>query len=160
MTTSASARSRTTNYEGQSEAPITHLQPGEAMLKIDSAAAHVRLACEIMDGSSGEPLSVQERVKARARTSATRRAWRARRSTSCSQRAAHHRSRIQFKVPMQRYQAGHPGAVEPCSDGAADEHRALRPRAVRARAQYTALLAGRFVSVSTRRERRISWESR
>jgi 3-hydroxy-9,10-secoandrosta-1,3,5(10)-triene-9,17-dione monooxygenase len=89
-----------TNYEVQSEAPITHLQVGEAMLKIDSANAHVRLACEIMDGFQGEPLSVQERVKARAHigysTGQAREAVEILFSASGA-------SAIQFKVPIQRY---------------------------------------------------------
>lgn len=54
-----------TDYAVQAEAPITHLQVGEAALKIDSCAAHVRLACEILDRSDG-PLSRDARVKARA----------------------------------------------------------------------------------------------
>ena len=55
-----------TDYTNKSEAPITHLQVGEATLKIDSADAHVRLATAILDRHSGDPVSTLGRVKARA----------------------------------------------------------------------------------------------
>lgn len=54
-----------TTYEKQSEAAVTHLQVGEATLKLDSADAHVRLACRLMDGAPG-PLTKQARIEARA----------------------------------------------------------------------------------------------
>jgi alkylation response protein AidB-like acyl-CoA dehydrogenase len=55
-----------TNYTLQSEAPITHLQVGEAALTIDSCDAHVRRACEIVDTFDGSPMSLADRVRARA----------------------------------------------------------------------------------------------
>jgi alkylation response protein AidB-like acyl-CoA dehydrogenase len=55
-----------TTYERQADAAITHLQVGEAKLKLESARAHVRRACEILDGFTGEPLSVEERIAARS----------------------------------------------------------------------------------------------
>lgn len=57
-----------TNYTNKAEAPVTHLQVGEAALKLDSADAHVRLACRLMDTSPG-PLSKQARIETRAHVS-------------------------------------------------------------------------------------------
>jgi alkylation response protein AidB-like acyl-CoA dehydrogenase len=57
-----------TNYTNKAEATVTHLQVGEATLKLDSAEAHVRMACALMDGQPG-PLSKQARVKSRAHIS-------------------------------------------------------------------------------------------
>ena len=42
-----------TTYTNKSEAPVTHLQVGEASLKIESAAAHVQRAAAILDGHQG-----------------------------------------------------------------------------------------------------------
>lgn len=62
-----------TTYTNKAEAPITHLQAGEASLKIDSAAAHVARAAALLDrprqgaGRTLGPISVQDRVEARAR---------------------------------------------------------------------------------------------
>ena len=55
-----------TDYTNKSEAPITHLQVGEATLKIDSADAHVRLATALLDDHPGGPMSTLARVKSRA----------------------------------------------------------------------------------------------
>jgi alkylation response protein AidB-like acyl-CoA dehydrogenase len=55
-----------TSYTNKSEAPVTHLQMAEASLKIDSSAAHVRLATAIMDEAKNGRMTMQERVKARA----------------------------------------------------------------------------------------------
>jgi alkylation response protein AidB-like acyl-CoA dehydrogenase len=55
-----------TNYTNKAEAPVTHLQMGEASLKIDSSAAHVGLATALLDDASSGSLTMQERVKARA----------------------------------------------------------------------------------------------
>jgi 3-hydroxy-9,10-secoandrosta-1,3,5(10)-triene-9,17-dione monooxygenase len=55
-----------TSYTNKSEAPVTHLQMAEASLKIDSAAAHARLAAAIMDEAKDGRMTMQERVKARA----------------------------------------------------------------------------------------------
>ncbi len=55
-----------TTYTNKSEAPVTHLQLGEASLKIESADAHVRRAAALLDGHSSGPMSLESRVKARA----------------------------------------------------------------------------------------------
>jgi alkylation response protein AidB-like acyl-CoA dehydrogenase len=55
-----------TNYTNKAEAPVTHLQMGEASLKIDSSAAHVHLATSLLDDAIDGSLTMQERVKARA----------------------------------------------------------------------------------------------
>jgi alkylation response protein AidB-like acyl-CoA dehydrogenase len=55
-----------TDYTNKAEAPITHLQVGEATLKIDSADAHVRLATALLDRRAGEPMSTAARVRSRA----------------------------------------------------------------------------------------------
>ena len=55
-----------TNYTNKAEAPVTHLQMGEASLKIDSSAAHVGLATALLDDAITGSLTMQERVKARA----------------------------------------------------------------------------------------------
>jgi alkylation response protein AidB-like acyl-CoA dehydrogenase len=55
-----------TTYTNKGEAPVTHLQAGEASLKIDSATAHVRYATELVDRRGGTPMTIRERVKARA----------------------------------------------------------------------------------------------
>lgn len=54
-----------TTYTNKAEAPVTHLQIGEAALRIDSSDAHMRLATALLDGAT-EPMTMQERVKARA----------------------------------------------------------------------------------------------
>jgi alkylation response protein AidB-like acyl-CoA dehydrogenase len=59
-----------TTYANKAEAPVTHLQIGEAALKIDSADAHMRLACRTLDDSAGAKPSTLARVKARAHVSA------------------------------------------------------------------------------------------
>ena len=59
-----------TTYANKAEAPVTHLQIGEAALKIDSAEAHMRLACRTLDDDPGVALTKLARVKARAHVSA------------------------------------------------------------------------------------------
>jgi alkylation response protein AidB-like acyl-CoA dehydrogenase len=59
-----------TTYANKAEAPVTHLQIGEAALKIDSADAHMRLACGSLDDNAGVTLTKLARVKARAHVSA------------------------------------------------------------------------------------------
>ena len=54
-----------TTYTNKAEAPVTHLQAGEASLKIESASAHIGYATAILDGRSA-PLTLVERVKSRA----------------------------------------------------------------------------------------------
>jgi alkylation response protein AidB-like acyl-CoA dehydrogenase len=90
-----------TTYTNKAEAPVTHLQIGEAALKIDSADAHMRLACSILDGSAGAKLSTLARVKARAHVSA---------ATGLAREAvdllfySSGASAIQSHVPIQRLQ--------------------------------------------------------
>lgn len=55
-----------TSYTNKAEAPVTHLQVGEAALKIESADAHVRRAAAILDGHPGGPMSIEARVRSRA----------------------------------------------------------------------------------------------
>jgi len=59
-----------TTYMNKAEAPVTHLQLGEASLTVDSAEAHMRLACALLDERLGKSLTLLERVKARAHVSA------------------------------------------------------------------------------------------
>lgn len=56
-----------TNYERQIEAPLTHLQVGEAAMKTDEAAFHLYRAADLLDTkvAAGEPWTVEERVVAR-----------------------------------------------------------------------------------------------
>ena len=48
---------------------MTHLTVGEAALKLESADAHVRRACALLDDHPGGPMSVENRIKARAHIS-------------------------------------------------------------------------------------------
>lgn len=91
-----------TTYADKAEAPVTHLQVGEAALTIDSADAHMRLACAVLDEQpTGTPLSMLERVRARAHVSA---------ATGLARDAvdglfyASGASAIQSHVPIQRLQ--------------------------------------------------------
>ncbi|WP_367127481.1 acyl-CoA dehydrogenase family protein [Saccharothrix sp. HUAS TT1] len=62
-----------TNYERQSEAPLTHLQVAEAAVKIDEAEFHVRRAAELVDAKvrDGESWTMEERALARMRMGAS-----------------------------------------------------------------------------------------
>jgi alkylation response protein AidB-like acyl-CoA dehydrogenase len=90
-----------TTYANKAEAPVTHLQIGEAALKIDSADAHMRLACSILDDNAGAKLSTLARVRARAHVSA---------ATGLAREAvdllfySSGASAIQSHVPIQRLQ--------------------------------------------------------
>jgi alkylation response protein AidB-like acyl-CoA dehydrogenase len=90
-----------TNYTNKAEAPVTHLQMAEASLKIDSSAAHVRLAAAIMDDAKDGRMTMQQRVKARAHIAY---------STGLAREAtdilfyASGASSIQEQMPIQRYQ--------------------------------------------------------
>ena len=90
-----------TTYADKSAAPVTHLQVGEASLKIDSAAAHVQRAAAILDGSQGAILTVRDRVRSRAHVGY---------ATGLAREAvdllfyASGASSIQSHVPMQRFQ--------------------------------------------------------
>ncbi len=90
-----------THYERQSEAPVTHLQVGEAALMIDSADAHMRLATGVLDHPADGFPSFFERAKGRAHATY---------STGLSRQAvdilfnASGASAIQQHVPIQRFQ--------------------------------------------------------
>jgi alkylation response protein AidB-like acyl-CoA dehydrogenase len=89
-----------TDYAVQAEAPITHLQLGEAVLKIDSADAHVRRATAILDAYTGGRLTVEERVESRAHIGYSTGLAREAVDTLFSASGA---SSIQAHVPIQRY---------------------------------------------------------
>jgi alkylation response protein AidB-like acyl-CoA dehydrogenase len=55
-----------TFYTNKAEAPVTHLQLGEAALTLESADAHIRRAAAILDRHTGGPMSIDARVKSRA----------------------------------------------------------------------------------------------
>lgn len=89
-----------TDYTSQAEAPVTHLTVGEAALTVDSALAHVRSGCAILDTRTGD-LSVAERIKIRAHVS---------HATGLARHAvdrlfsASGATAIQLQVPIQRFQ--------------------------------------------------------
>jgi alkylation response protein AidB-like acyl-CoA dehydrogenase len=90
-----------TDYTNQAEAPVTHLSVGEAALKIESADAHVRRACAILDEHQGGPVSLEWRIKSRAHISyATRLA----REAVDQLFSASGATAIQPQVPIQRFQ--------------------------------------------------------
>src|SRR5207237_7298756 len=104
-----------TDYPSQAEAPVTHLQVGEAALEIESADAHVRRACAILDGHRGGPMSPEQRIKCRAHIS---------HATGLARRAgdglfaASGASSMQPQVPIQPFQPdiqalAKPGAPAP-----------------------------------------------
>jgi alkylation response protein AidB-like acyl-CoA dehydrogenase len=90
-----------TDYTNQAEAPVTHLSVGEAALKVESADAHVRRACAILDEHPGGPVSLEGRIKCRAHVSyATRLA----REAVDQLFSASGATAIQPHVPIQRFQ--------------------------------------------------------
>jgi alkylation response protein AidB-like acyl-CoA dehydrogenase len=90
-----------TYYANQSEAAVTHLQIGEALLKYDSCDAHVRRATALLDAQPGRPLTVEQRVQARAHVAyATGLA----REVVDTLFYASGASAIQAHVPIQRFQ--------------------------------------------------------
>jgi len=90
-----------TNYTNKAEAAVTHLQVGEATLKLESADAHMRRACAVLDDSLGTALTVEARVKARAHIGyATGLA----REVVDTLFYASGASAIQSNVPIQRFQ--------------------------------------------------------
>jgi alkylation response protein AidB-like acyl-CoA dehydrogenase len=62
-----------TNYESQRDAPLTHLQVADALMKIDEAEFHARRLASLVDTNGIEAASwtMQERAKARADMGAT-----------------------------------------------------------------------------------------
>jgi 3-hydroxy-9,10-secoandrosta-1,3,5(10)-triene-9,17-dione monooxygenase len=89
-----------TIYSLQSEAPVTHQKVGEAALMVESADAHVRRACALMDEPAG-PLSMEGRVKARAHVGYATGLARQAVDTLFTASGA---SSIQPQVPIQRFQ--------------------------------------------------------
>jgi alkylation response protein AidB-like acyl-CoA dehydrogenase len=89
-----------TTYASKIEAPVTHLQVGEAALSIDSSDAHVRLACALLDEADGAP-SVLDRIKIRAHVGAATRYAREAVDTLFYASGA---SAIQANVPIQSFQ--------------------------------------------------------
>ncbi|MEV0678649.1 acyl-CoA dehydrogenase family protein [Actinosynnema sp. NPDC050436] len=57
-----------TAYDDQREAPLTHLQVGEASMKVDEARFHAHRLADLVDakGVDGSPWSIEERALARA----------------------------------------------------------------------------------------------
>jgi 3-hydroxy-9,10-secoandrosta-1,3,5(10)-triene-9,17-dione monooxygenase len=90
-----------TTYDDKAAAPVTHLQVGEAAMRIESADAHMRRAAALLDDRPGVPLTLEQRVRARAHVS---------HSTGEARAAvdllffASGASSIQEHVPIQRYQ--------------------------------------------------------
>jgi alkylation response protein AidB-like acyl-CoA dehydrogenase len=56
-----------TSYTDRREAPVTHLQVGEAAIRLESAAYHAERSAAFVDAkaASGEPLTVEERARVR-----------------------------------------------------------------------------------------------
>jgi alkylation response protein AidB-like acyl-CoA dehydrogenase len=90
-----------TTYTNKSEAPITHLQVGEAALKIDSADAHVRRATALLDAQPAVAMTRDARVEARVRIAYATGLAREAVDTLFSASGA---SSIQVQVPIQRFQ--------------------------------------------------------
>jgi alkylation response protein AidB-like acyl-CoA dehydrogenase len=89
-----------TTYASKIEAPVTHLQMGEAALAIDSSYAHMRLACALLDESEATP-SKLDRVRIRAHVGAVTRYAREAVDTLFHASGA---SAIQANVPIQMFQ--------------------------------------------------------
>lgn len=62
-----------TDYTSMREAPITHLQLAEAVLKTDQAQFHAHRVADLVDakGAAGEPWTLEERVQCRVDIGAT-----------------------------------------------------------------------------------------
>ena len=81
-----------TDYASQADAPLTHLQVGEALMKIDSADFHARRANELVESAAHGDFTIEARARVRAHSAyATALAREA--ATSSSGRAAPRRSR-------------------------------------------------------------------
>jgi len=92
-----------THYERQSEAPVTHLQVGEARQLIDEAAFHLYRQVERLDAksASGEPWTVEDKAVARMDAGAV--IGRSRQAVDILANAAG-ASSIYSHVPLQRIQ--------------------------------------------------------
>jgi alkylation response protein AidB-like acyl-CoA dehydrogenase len=89
-----------TTYASKLEAPVTHLQAGEAALAVDSSDAHMRLACAQLDDADSA-MTKLARVKVRAHVGAATRYARDAVDTLFYASGA---SAIQASVPIQRFQ--------------------------------------------------------
>jgi alkylation response protein AidB-like acyl-CoA dehydrogenase len=89
-----------TAYDDKAAAPVTHLQVGEAAMRIESADAHMRRAAALLD-DQGEPLTLEQRVRARAHVAHSTGEARAAVDLLFFGSGA---SSIQQHVPIQRYQ--------------------------------------------------------
>lgn len=90
-----------TDYAEQSQAPVTHLQVGEAMMKIHSADAHGRRAIELAAGAPDGEFTLTDRALVRAH--AAHATALARDAVDVLYRASG-ASAIQRGVPIQRFQ--------------------------------------------------------
>jgi 3-hydroxy-9,10-secoandrosta-1,3,5(10)-triene-9,17-dione monooxygenase len=90
-----------TTYGNKSEAAVTHLQVGEAALKIESADGHVRRAAALMDQNPGVPMTKDARVRCRAHIGYATGLAREAVDTLFNASGA---SAIQTSVPIQRLQ--------------------------------------------------------
>lgn len=90
-----------TDYASQAQAPITHSQVGEALMKIDSADAHGRRANALVERDTAGAATIEARV--RARTHAAYATRLAREAVDILYQASG-ASAIQASVPIQRYQ--------------------------------------------------------
>ena len=88
-------------YADQAQAPVTHLQVGEAMMKIHSADAHGRRAIELAADAPLGDFTLEDRALVRAH--AAHAAMLARDAVDVLFRASG-ASSIQSSVPIQRYQ--------------------------------------------------------
>jgi 3-hydroxy-9,10-secoandrosta-1,3,5(10)-triene-9,17-dione monooxygenase len=90
-----------TFYTNKADAPVTHLQVGDAVLTLDSTEAHVRRASALLDRHPGGPMSLEARVRSRAHIAY---------ATGLARQAvdtlfyASGASSIQTHVPIQRFQ--------------------------------------------------------
>jgi alkylation response protein AidB-like acyl-CoA dehydrogenase len=90
-----------TDYASQADAPVTHLQLGEAIMKIHSADAHGRRAIDLAAGAPSGDFTIEERALVRAH--AAHATTLAREAVDVLYRASG-ASSIQRGVPIQRYQ--------------------------------------------------------
>jgi alkylation response protein AidB-like acyl-CoA dehydrogenase len=90
-----------TDYADQSQAPVTHLQVGEAMMKIHSADAHGRRAIELAAGAPTGAFTLEDRALVRAH--AAHATTLARDAVDILFRASG-ASSIQRGIPIQRFQ--------------------------------------------------------
>jgi 3-hydroxy-9,10-secoandrosta-1,3,5(10)-triene-9,17-dione monooxygenase len=90
-----------TDYASQAQAPVTHLQLGEAVMKIHSADAHGRRAIDLAAGAPTGDFTLEDRALVRAH--AAHATTLAREAVDVLFRASG-ASSIQRGVPIQRYQ--------------------------------------------------------